>query len=137
VSEILVDKRVILIDDSIVRGTTRRKIVEMVRSAGAREIHLRVSSPPTVGPCRYGIDTPTFSELIANNKTIEEIEKYTTADSLAYLSLKGLKKAVQADHNFCSACFDLQYPIPVQHSDSSQGELFVLENSESSVRELA
>jgi len=136
VREILAGRRVILIDDSIVRGTTSRKIVEMVRSAGAREVHLRISSPPTVGPCRYGIDTPTFSELIANNKTVEEIEKYTTADSLAYLSLQGLKEAVAAGENFCSACFDLEYPIPVERS-SSQGELFVLENTESSVRELA
>lgn len=136
VREILAGKRVILIDDSIVRGTTSRKIVEIVRSAGAAEVHLRISSPPTVGPCHYGIDTPTFSELIANNKTIKEIETYTTADSLAYLSLEGLRKAVEADSNFCSACFDLNYPISIQR-DMSQGELFQLEGAVSAVRELA
>jgi amidophosphoribosyltransferase len=123
VKEILDGKRVVLIDDSIVRGTTSRKIVEMVRSAGASEVHLRISSPPTVGPCYYGIDTPTASELIANNKTIPEIQAYATADSLSYLSLEGLKAAVGAEDDFCSACFDSSYPIPL-HRDSEQFDLF-------------
>lgn len=123
---ILQGRRVILIDDSIVRGTTSRKIVEMVRSAGAREVHLRISSPPTVGPCHYGIDTPTFSELIANNRTIEEIEEFTTADSLGYLTLEGLKEAVQADSNYCAACFDKDYPIPLQ-KEAAQQRLFQIE----------
>jgi amidophosphoribosyltransferase len=132
VKRILEGKRVVLIDDSIVRGTTSRKIVEMVRLAGPSEVHLRISSPPTVGPCHYGIDTPTDSELIANNKTVEEIEQYTTADSLAYLSMEGLRKAVGADSNFCSACFDRNYPIPVyKDSDSAQKELFALQESRS------
>ncbi len=123
VKGILKGKRVVLIDDSIIRGTTSRKIVEMVRNAGAKEVHLRISSPPTVGPCYYGIDTPTSSELIANNRTIRQIEEFTTADSLGYLSLEGLRKAVDADTHFCSACFDQQYPIPLQ-TDSVQRELF-------------
>ncbi len=123
---ILEGRRVILIDDSIVRGTTSRKIVEMVRSAGAREVHLRISSPPTIGPCHYGIDTPTDSELIANNKTLEEIERFTTADSLAYLSMDGLRKAVDAESDFCTACFDRSYPIPV-HKPAAQRELFQIE----------
>jgi amidophosphoribosyltransferase len=123
VKEILSGKRVILIDDSIVRGTTSRKIVEMVRNSGAREVHLRISSPPTVGPCYYGIDTPTSSELIANNKTVSQIEEFTTADSLGYLSIEGLRRAVGAENHFCSACFDQQYPIPLP-ADSIQKPLF-------------
>jgi amidophosphoribosyltransferase len=127
---ILEGRRVVLIDDSIVRGTTSRKIVEMVRSAGAREIHLRISSPPTIGPCHYGIDTPTDSELIANNKTLQEIERFTTADSLGYLSMEGLRKAVDADSGFCTACFDRSYPIAV-HKPSTQKELFQIERDDS------
>lgn len=126
VRELLQGRRVILIDDSIVRGTTSRKIVEMVRSAGASEVHLRISSPPTVGPCHYGIDTPTYSELIANQKSVREIEEFTTADSLGYLSLEGLRAAVDAGSDFCSACFDLAYPIEVDRP-AEQGELFQLE----------
>ena len=123
VKELLKDKRVILIDDSIVRGTTSRKIVDMVRLAGAKEVHLRISSPPTISPCYYGIDTPTHQELIGANKTIEEICTYTGADSLAYLSLEGMQKAVASDNNFCSACFDKKYPIPISHS-GLQKEMF-------------
>jgi amidophosphoribosyltransferase len=126
VKDILTGRRVILIDDSIVRGTTSRKIVEMVRSAGAAEVHLRISSPPTIGPCHYGIDTPTESELIANRKTLQEIEEFTTADSLGYLSLEGLRKAVGADSTFCCACFDQSYPIPLEKT-VEQRELFELE----------
>ena len=122
VRALLEGKRVVLIDDSIVRGTTSRKIVEIVRSVGAREVHLRVSSPPTVGPCHYGIATPTYEELIASNKSVEQIQAYVGADSLAYLSLEGLKDSVQAKQDFCSACFDRNYPIPL--STSRQAELF-------------
>jgi amidophosphoribosyltransferase len=129
VQEILTGKRVVLIDDSIVRGTTSRKIVEMVRSAGASEVHLRISSPPSIAPCHYGIDTPTYDELIANNKTLQEIRAFTTADSLAYLSLEGLRKAVKADGDFCSACFDDAYPIPLAPADT-QKKLFALGGSE-------
>jgi amidophosphoribosyltransferase len=104
----------VLIDDSIVRGTTSRKIVEMVRSAGAKEVHLRISSPPTVSPCHYGIDTPTHDELIGNQKSIEKIREFTGADSLAYLTLEGLKASVTDQGNFCMACFDRSYPIPIE-----------------------
>ena len=123
VKEILYGKRVVLVDDSIVRGTTSKKIVQMVRSAGASEIHFRVSSPPTIAPCLYGIDTPTCEELIANDKTVEEIREFITADSLAYLSLEGLLESVDAKGEFCSACFDKKYPISIQ-SEVEQGSLF-------------
>src|SRR6188508_1456858 len=96
VRSILEGQRVVLVDDSIVRGTTSRKIVRMVRSAGAREVHMRISCPPTISPCFYGVDTPRRSELIAATHTLEEIRKYLNADSLAYLSLEGLKAAVGA-----------------------------------------
>lgn len=130
VRELLQDKRVILIDDSIVRGTTSRKIVEMVRSAGAREVHLRISSPPTISPCYYGIDTPTHRELIAVNKSVEEIRVFTNADSLAYLSLEGLKKAVSARGDFCTACFDEDYPIAVHRETATQKRLFDVPESD-------
>ena len=123
VREILNNRRIVLLDDSIVRGTTSQKIVEMVRAAGAREVHMRISSPPTVSPCHYGIDTPTHAELIGANKTVEEIQSFIGADSLAYLSLEGMKKAVSAEDDFCSACFDLEYPIPIS-LESPQKHLF-------------
>lgn len=112
IKESLKGKKVILVDDSIVRGTTSRKIVKMVREAGAKEVHMRISSPTTNYPCFYGIDTPTRKELIASSHTIEEIRKYITADSLAYLSLEGLKEALSEDqHRYCYACFDGNYPV--------------------------
>lgn len=112
IRETLKGKKVILVDDSIVRGTTSRKIVKMVREAGAKEVHMRISSPTTNYPCFYGIDTPTRKELIASSHTIEEIRKYITADSLAYLSIEGLKNALSDDKdNYCYACFDGEYPI--------------------------
>jgi amidophosphoribosyltransferase len=95
-------------------------------------VHLRISSPPTIGPCRYGIDTPTHGELIANNKTVAQIETYTTADTLAYLSLEGLRRAVGGDGTFCSACFDNQYPIPLEE-DETQRELFHIPDLEYSL----
>lgn len=108
---LLKGKRVLIVDDSIVRGTTSRKIVQMVRKAGAREIHVRISSPPNTHPCFYGIDTPTMGELIAANYTVEEIRQYLTADSLAYLSFEGLRQAVgPSSEEFCYACFNGQYP---------------------------
>ena len=97
VRHLLEGKRVILVDDSIVRGTTSRKIVRMVRNAGAREVHLRISCPPTISPCFYGVDTPRQSELIAANHSIEEIRQFVEADSLAYLSLDALRRAVADD----------------------------------------
>jgi len=104
-------KRVILVDDSIVRGTTSRKIVRMVRNAGALEVHLRISCPPTISPCFYGVDTPCKSELIAANQSIEEIRQFVEADSLAYLSLEFLRKAVSdTKGEYCYACYTGDYP---------------------------
>jgi amidophosphoribosyltransferase len=111
VRHLLEGKRVILVDDSIVRGTTSRKIVRMVRSAGAREVHLRISCPPTISPCFYGVDTPRESELIASNHSVEEIRQYVEADSLAYLSIDALRQAVSDDeHQYCYACYTRDYP---------------------------
>jgi amidophosphoribosyltransferase len=108
-------KRVILVDDSIVRGTTSRKIVRMVRSAGAREVHLRISCPPTISPCYYGVDTPSERELIAANNDVESIRKFVEADSLAYLSLESLRSSVQdRENHFCYACYTGNYPTLVQ-----------------------
>jgi amidophosphoribosyltransferase len=112
VRNLLEGKRVILIDDSIIRGTTSRKIVRMVRAAGAKEVHLRISCPPTISPCFYGVDTPSKKDLIAANNSVEEIRRYIEADSLAYLSLDGLQKAVRGDtqEGFCVACYTGVYP---------------------------
>ncbi len=119
IKEVLEGKRVVLVDDSIVRGTTSRKIVKMVKEAGAKEVHMRISSPTTNYPCFYGIDTPTRSELIASSHTIEEIKRYITADSLAYLSLESLKKALSSDHSdYCYACFNGDYPIKFPWMDT-------------------
>lgn len=112
VKEVLEGKRVILIDDSIVRGTTSKKIVSLVRDAGAREVHFRVASPPTTNPCFYGIDTPEKGQLIASNSTLEEIRQYIDADSLAYLSSDGLFAAVDgSEDTFCAACFTGNYQV--------------------------
>jgi amidophosphoribosyltransferase len=117
VKEILSGKRVVVVDDSVVRGTTSRKIVKMLRNAGAKEVHLRISSPPTTHPCFYGIDTPTRSELIASSHTPEEIARYVTCDTLGYLSLEGMMEAVRAaagagpERSHCDACFTGKYPI--------------------------
>ena len=111
-AEILCGKRVVVVDDSIVRGTTSRKIVKMLRSAGAREVHLRISAPPTIAPCFYGVDTPTRRELIAASHSVEEIARYVTADSLAYLSEAGMYAGLHAQGNgFCDACFTGRYPL--------------------------
>ncbi len=113
-------KRVALVDDSIIRGTTLMKIVAMLRSAGAREVHVRISSPPSVGPCHYGIDTPDQEELVAHRHTPEEIGKLIGADSLGYLSLAGLRETTntQIKRGFCDACFSLEYPVPVREEDA-------------------
>ena len=112
VRSLLEGKRVVLIDDSIVRGTTSRKIVRMIRGAGATEVHMRISCPPTISPCFYGVDTPSKKQLIAANKTVEEIREYIGADSLAYLSLEGMKKACGEDEKttYCTACYTGSYP---------------------------
>jgi amidophosphoribosyltransferase len=106
-------KRVVVIDDSLVRGTTSRKIVQMLRNAGAREVHLRIAAPPTTNPCYYGIDTPTRSELIASSHSVDEIARYVTCDSLAYLSLDGMLEAAGPEDRYCHACFSGQYPTAV------------------------
>jgi amidophosphoribosyltransferase len=108
-------KRVVAVDDSIVRGTTSRKIVKMLKDAGAKEVHLRISSPPTSWPCYYGIDTPSRQELIAASHTTDEIARYVTADSLAYLSEEGLVTAAGdgSGRSFCTACFSGRYPTPL------------------------
>jgi amidophosphoribosyltransferase len=115
VREVLQGRRVVVVDDSIVRGTTSRKIVKMLRDAGAREVHMRVSSPPTRWPCFYGIDTPDRRELIAASHSNDEIARYITADSLAYLSVEGLRSAVgyPTGEGFCEACFTGDYPVDV------------------------
>jgi amidophosphoribosyltransferase len=112
VKDALKGKRVVVVDDSIVRGTTSKKIIKMIRNAGAKEIHMRISSPPTSYPCFYGIDTPTRQELIASTHSIEEIRKYITADTIGYISLDGIQKVVPHRMNYCSACFDGEYPVP-------------------------
>jgi amidophosphoribosyltransferase len=115
VRALLQGKRVVLIDDSIVRGTTSRKIVRMIRSAGAKEVHMRISCPPTISPCFYGVDTPSKNQLIAANKSVEEIQEYIGADSLSYLSLEGLKKACGEGEktSYCSACYTGSYPTTI------------------------
>jgi len=112
VRSLLEGKRVVLIDDSIVRGTTSRKIVRMIRSAGAKEVHMRISCPPTISPCFYGVDTPSRKQLIAANKSVDEIRQYIGADSLAYLSLEGLKRACGDGEttSYCNACYTGNYP---------------------------
>ena len=125
VPDVLAGKRVVVVDDSIVRGTTSRKIVKMLRHAGAKEVHMRISSPPIISPCFYGIDTPTKRELIGSNHSQQEIKKYITADSLAYLSLEGMLNAApgRPDH-YCNACFTEQYPIPFTKAEELQLGLF-------------
>ena len=125
VRKLLEGKRVLVVDDSIVRGTTSKKIVKMIREGGgAKEVHLRISSPPTTGPCFYGIDTPTRKELIASTHSIDEIRKYITATSLSYLSLEGLLKVVPDPERFCTACFDDKYPVLTKQEKIEQMELF-------------
>jgi len=112
-------RRVVIIDDSIVRGTTIKEIVKMIRKAGAREVHVRVTCPQITSPCFYGIDMSTYEELIANQKTLDEIKDYIEADSLGYLSIDGLKKAIGLP--LCTGCLDSMYP-------SSQAKLVQLKN---------
>ena len=118
IRHLLDGKRVILVDDSIVRGTTSRKIVRMVRQAGAREVHMRISCPPTVSPCFYGVDTPSERELIAANNTVEETRRFIEADTLGYLSLGGLREAVSdTDQRYCYACYTGNYPTELVNID--------------------
>ncbi len=120
---VLRGKRVVVIDDSLVRGTTSKRIVAMLRRAGAKEIHMRIASPPVIGPCYYGIDTPTKEELIANRMSLEDIKNFIGVDSLRYLSLEGLRKSVTDESNFCDACFSNSYPIPVERVAISRNRL--------------
>ena len=113
VRELLNRRKIVTVDDSIVRATTSRKINKMFRNAGAKEVHVRISSPPITNPCFFGIDTPVKSELIASTHTVKEIQKYITANSLSYLSMQGLRKCVDWNPDqFCYACFTGDYPLP-------------------------
>ncbi len=125
--DVLRGKRVVVVDDSVVRGTTSRKIVKMIRDAGASEVHLRISSPPTSWPCYYGIDTPTRQELIASTHSVEEIETYVTADSLGYLSMEGLYSALGEERRgFCDACLSGEYLLSFPHRQPSPTPLRVV-----------
>jgi amidophosphoribosyltransferase len=115
VAELLKGKRIVLVEDSLVRGTTLRKVIPMLRQAGAREVHMRIAAPPTTNSCFYGIDTPTREELLASHQTVEEIRQYITADSLAYLSWDGLYSFMGDGRRdgFCDACFTGNYPVAI------------------------
>ncbi len=123
VSQFLQGKKVVIVDDSIVRGTTSRKLIQHLRDAGAQEVHLRISSPPTKHPCFYGIDTPTQEELLASSQTVEQMRKFIGADTLGFLSLEGLLKVSEKKSRpgFCHACFSGEYPItaPKRHYSSN------------------
>jgi amidophosphoribosyltransferase len=126
VRRLLEGKRIVVVDDSIVRGTTSKKIVKMLKEGGgAKEVHMRISSPPTIGPCFYGIDTPTRKELIASTHSIVEIKKYITSESLAYLSLEGLLNVAPDSEKYCTACFDNNYPVLSPEDTAEQIELFL------------
>ena len=114
IRDLIKDRRIVLVDDSIVRGTTSKKIVQMVREAGAREVHMRVSCPPTISPCYYGVDTPRKADLIAAQMSVEEVCRYIEADSLGYLSLEGMLEAIGMEKgSACVACWNGKYPTPV------------------------
>jgi amidophosphoribosyltransferase len=124
VRSILTGQRVVLVDDSIVRGTTSRKIVKMVRAAGATEVHMRISCPPTISPCFYGVDTPRRSELIAATHTLEEIRRYIGADSLGYLSVDGLLSAVGPTRGaYCTSCYTGRYPVAFPNNEAAYLQL--------------
>ena len=123
--EVVKGKRVVVVDDSLVRGTTSRKIIRMLRNAGAKEVHMMISSPPTICPCFYGIDTPTRDELIASEHTIDEISEFITSDSLGYLSVEGMYRAVKGSgSSFCDACFTGTYPVAIHKKRTPQLALF-------------
>ncbi|NMC45074.1 MAG: hypothetical protein GYA46_14230 [candidate division Zixibacteria bacterium] len=117
VKGVIRDKRVVLVDDSIVRGTTSKKLVQMVRNAGAKEIHFRVSAPPIISPCFFGIDMPTRQELIANRLSVEQIRQYLKVESLGYLSVKGMVGMPSLpDEDFCVGCFTGNYPLAIDEN---------------------
>ena len=124
VRSVLEGRRVILIDDSIVRGTTSRKIVKMVRAAGAKEVHMRIACPPTISPCFYGVDTPNRSELIAATHTLDQVRDFIEADTLAYLSLEGLLRAVKpAGGSYCTSCYTGRYPVAIPCNEQAYLQL--------------
>jgi amidophosphoribosyltransferase len=126
---VIKDKRVILIDDSIVRGTTSKKIVQMIRDAGAKEVHMLIASPPTISPCFYGVDTPDKKDLIASSSSIEQIKNIIGADHLAYISIDGLYRAIaqtkrdNANPQYCDACFSDDYPIRLTDKEGAEAPL--------------
>ncbi len=131
VRSIIEGKRVVLVDDSIIRGTTSRKIVRMVRSAGALEVHMRISCPPTISPCFYGVDTPRRAELIAATHGLEEIRKYLDADSIAYLSLEGLASGVNGGRSkYCTSCYTGDYPVEFPRDEAAYLQLALKLNPE-------
>jgi amidophosphoribosyltransferase len=135
VRSILDGQRVILVDDSIVRGTTSRKIVRMVRAAGAKEVHVRISCPPTISPCFYGVDTPRREDLIAATHTIEEIRQFLEADSVAYLSLEGLLSTVQSERgSYCSSCYTGRYPVEFPRDEATYLQLALKLDNEAVVK---
>jgi len=120
VKAVLEGKRVVVVDDSLVRGTTSSKIVKMIREAGAKEIHMRIASPPVIGSCYFGVDTPTAEELISNKMNVEGICEFIGADSLAFLSLDGLQRIAGSNckaSSYCYGCFTLKYPIDPNPND--------------------
>ncbi len=124
VRSILEGKRVMLVDDSIVRGTTSRKIVRMVKAAGAKEVHMRISCPPTISPCFYGVDTPRRSELIAATHTLDEIRRYLDAETLSYLSLDGMLEAVgEGRQSYCTSCYTGKYPVEFPRNEAAYLQL--------------
>jgi amidophosphoribosyltransferase len=136
VKSILDGKRVVLVDDSIVRGTTSRKIVKMVRAAGAKEVHVRISCPPTISPCFYGVDTPRKSELIAATHTLDEIKTFLDVDSLGYLSLEGLMSAVGSGQtSYCSSCYTGNYPVSFPRDEATYLQLALkLDKGEAAIK---
>ena len=124
VRSVLNGRRVILVDDSLVRGTTSQKIVRMVRAAGAKEVHVRISCPPTISPCFYGVDTPRKADLIAATHTLEEIREFLEADSVAYLSLEGMLSAVGSQRqSYCSSCYTGEYPVEFPRDEATYLQL--------------
>jgi len=124
VRSVLDGRRVILVDDSLVRGTTSQKIVRMVRAAGATQVHVRISCPPTISPCFYGVDTPRKSELIAATHTLGEIREFLEADSVAYMSLEGLLSTVGSDRgSYCSSCYTGHYPVEFPRDEATYLQL--------------
>jgi amidophosphoribosyltransferase len=121
VREVIAGRRVVVVDDSLVRGTTSRGLIALIREAGAREVHFRVSSPPVTNPCYYGIDMPTREELIGAQMTVEEIRQHLNVDSLGYLSLQGMESVVAKHGPFCDACFSGSYTAPLVDLELGSG----------------